>query len=282
LKTTVYTPASPLKDPGRLLGEMFHDLAASRELAWRLFIRDTSAQYRQSFLGYVWAFVPPLVASLPFIILNSQGVVSIKDTNIPYGAFAMIGTIIWQVFVDAFNAPLKTVLASKTMLARINFPREAILLSGLGQVIFGFLIRLILLLAVFIWFRIPSSASCLLFPVGIFALIVLGFMLGILLVPLGILYSDVQQSMPIITMFLMFLTPVLYPQPIKGLAGEIARWNPLTPLVISTRDWLTTGTTTHATGFVVVTAVALLLSFFGWVIYRLALPHIIARIGNWK
>src|ERR1700731_4001947 len=146
LPVTVYTPESPLRHPGRLFVEMFRDLMASRGLAWRLFVRDTSAQYRQSILGYVWAFIPPLVASLPFIFLNSQGVVGIKNTAIPYAAYAMIGTIIWQVFADALASPLKTVTASKTMLARINFPREPILLSAFGRVIFSFWIRLVLLL----------------------------------------------------------------------------------------------------------------------------------------
>jgi len=280
LPLTVYTPESPLRNPGHFVCSMFRDLAASRELAWRLFVRDTSAQYRQSILGYVWAFLPPLVASLPFIFLNSQGVVDMGQTDIPYPAYAMIGTIIWQVFVDALNSPLKTVTASKSMLARINFPREAILLSGLGQVLLNFLIRLVLLVGVFIGFKIVPPSTAVLFPVGILALISVVFMLGVMLTPLGILYTDVQQSLPIITLFLMFLTPVLYSPPESGLAAVVARWNPLTPLVVSTRDWLTTGETLHLFSFSVVSMSALLLALAGWVIYRLALPHIIARIGN--
>lgn len=280
LPVTIYTPESPLRHPGAFLAAMFRDLVASRELAWRLFVRDTSAQYRQSVLGYVWAFLPPLVASLPFVFLNSQGVVSMGETNIPYAAFAMVGTIIWQVFVDALIAPLKTVTAAKSMLARINFPREAILLSGLGQVLLNFLIRLVLLVAVFLWFKITPPMTALLFPVGIFALILVGFMIGTLLTPAGILYTDVQQTLPIITTFLMFLTPVLYAPPTAGLAAIVARWNPLTPLVVATRDWLTTGSTLHGAAFILVTFASVVLLFAGWVIYRLALPHIIARIGN--
>jgi homopolymeric O-antigen transport system permease protein len=280
LHTTIYTPESPLRHPGRLLRDMFRDLVASRELAWRLFIRDTSAQYRQSILGYIWAFIPPLVASLPFIFLNSQGVLSMGKTKIPYGAFAMIGTIIWQVFVDSLNSPLKTVTSAKTMLARINFPREAILLSGLGQLLFGFLIRLVLLVGVFIKFNIVPPMTAWLFPVGIIALMMVGFMLGVLLVPLGLLYTDVQQTIPILTVFLMFLTPVLYPPPNHGLAAAVAKWNPLSPLVITTRDWLTLGTSNHLFAFSIVTISAFILLFLGWLLYRLALPHIIARIGN--
>jgi lipopolysaccharide transport system permease protein len=280
LPITVYTPESPLREPGKLLRSMFRDLLASRGLAWRLFVRDTSAQYRQSFLGYVWAFIPPLVASLPFVFLNSQGVVNIKATALPYAAYAMIGTIIWQIFVDALNSPLKTVIAAKPMLARINFPREAILLSGLGQVIFSFLIRLVLLVAIFLWFHITPPSTVFLFPLGVLSLILVGFMAGILLTPLGLLYSDVQQIIPIAAMCLMFLTPVLYPPPESGIAAVLAKWNPLTPLVTTTRDWLTLGTTSHLFSFLVVSIAAFFLLFLGWLLYRLALPHIISRIGN--
>jgi lipopolysaccharide transport system permease protein len=280
LPVTVYTPESPLRDPGKLVLEMFRDLFASRELAWRLFVRDTSAQYRNSLLGYLWVFVPPLVASLPFIYLNAQGVVHMGKTPIPYGAYAMVGTIIWQVFVDAFNSPLKNVNAARAMLTRINFPREAILLSGLLQVGFSFLVRLVLLAGVFIWFQILPPPTALLFPIGILALMLTGFVIGLIFTPLGLLYGDVAQALPIFTTLLLLLTPVLYPVPQTGLAATIATLNPLTPLVLTTRDWLTTGGVTPAHGFFVVSAVAACFLFVGWIAYRIALPHLIARLGN--
>ena len=280
LPLTVYTPESPLRHPTRLLRGMFSDLLASRELAWRLFVRDTSAQYRKSILGYIWAFLPPLVTSLPFIFLNSQGVVSMGETPIPYAAYAMVGTIIWQVFVDALNSPLRTVTAAKPMLARINFPREAILLSGLGQVLLNFLIRLVLLVIVFEWYEISPPSTAVLSFLGILALIIFGFVLGIMLTPIGVLFSDVQQALPVFTLFLLFITPVLYAPPTTGFAAQVAGLNPLTPLVLATRDWLTLGTTVYVLPFVIVSTAALTLLFLGWMIYRLALPHLIVRIGN--
>jgi lipopolysaccharide transport system permease protein len=259
---------------------MAHDLFASRELAWRLFVRDISAQYRQSVLGYFWVFIPPLVASLPFIYLNSQGIVKIGGTPIPYAAYAIIGTIIWQVFVDALNAPLRTVTIAKPVLARINLPREAILLSALAQVVLGFLVRLILLIGVLAWFRIMPPATAVLFPVGVFSLILAGFVIGILITPLGLLYNDVQQTLPIVTTFLMLLTPVLYPAPQSGFAAAVAAYNPLTPLVTATRDWLTIGTTADMFSFVVITLFALAFLLLGWTAMRVAMPHLIARIGS--
>jgi lipopolysaccharide transport system permease protein len=108
----------------------------------------------------------------------------------------------------------------------------------------------------------------------------MGFAIGILLTPAGLLYSDIQQVIPIAATLFMFLTPVLYPPPRFGVAAVLARWNPLTPLITTTRDWLTLGSTNDLVGFMVVSISGVCLLFVSWLLYRLALPHIISRIGN--
>ncbi len=276
----VYTPDSPLRHPGRLLRSMFKDLLASRELSWRLFLRDFRAQYRQSLLGYAWVFIPPLASALPFAFLNSQGIVKVGATPIPYAAFAMVGTVIWQVFVDALNSPLKTITVARAMLTRINFPKEAILLAGLANVGLSLLIRLLLLAAIFAVYGIVPPATIVLFPLGLVGLALFGLMLGVLITPLGLLYKDVQQGLPVITMFLMLLTPVVYPTPKSGFAGWFAALNPLTPLVNTTRDWLTVGAAPQAVAFFVTSAIAAVLLLVFWTAYRVTLPHLIARMGN--
>ena len=277
---TVYTPESPLRHPRKFVRDMIADLWVSRELAWRLFVRDLSAQYRTSLLGYFWVFLPPLVASVPFVYLNSAGIIRIGNTPIPYAAYAMVGAIIWQTFVEALNSPLRSVNAARSMLTRINFPREAILLSGLMQVGFTFAVRLALVIAVFAAFALKPPATSPLFLLGMVSVALTGFTIGLILTPLGVLYGDVQHSLPIASTFLMLITPVLYPVPASGLGAMVASFNPLTPLITTTRDWLTTGAAGQDVGFVIVSVVSATLLFFAWVSYRLALPHLIARLGN--
>ena len=141
LPLVVYTPESQMRSPGRLVRSMWQDLKASRELAWRLFVRDISALYRQSLLGVFWAFLPPIVMGLAFIILQSKKVVNFGETDIPYPVFVLVGTTLWQVFTESLNAPLKSVTTAKPMLAKINFPREALIVSAFYQVLFNLLIK---------------------------------------------------------------------------------------------------------------------------------------------
>ena len=73
--------------------EMWRDLKASREPAWRLMVSDISDQYRQSLFGIIWAFIPPIVMALVFIIINSRKIVNFGETPIAYPVFAIFGTV---------------------------------------------------------------------------------------------------------------------------------------------------------------------------------------------
>lgn len=190
---------------------MWRHVLAGRELAWRLFIRDLSAYYRQTYLGYVWAVLPPLVTSMTFIFLQSQGITKMEGTGIPFAAFAMMGTLIWQTFVDALGSPLASVNSAKPMLAKINFPREAILMAGMYMVVFNLLIRVVLMAGVMAVWGISPGVSVVLFPLALVGLLLFGFALGIWLVPIGTLYGDVGRGINMIAQFWMLLTPVIYP-----------------------------------------------------------------------
>jgi lipopolysaccharide transport system permease protein len=279
LPITRYTPESMLRHPITLLKEMFRDLKASRELAWRLLIRDISAQYRQALLGYFWAVFPPLVTALVLILLRSSAVMDIKDIGIPYPAYVMMGTVFFQLFVDALNAPLKVVNESKAILTKIDLPREAFILSGTGEVLFSFGIKVILLIGVFIYYKVHISWTTVLLPIPLLGLLLLGIMLGIFLIPMGLLYKDIQSALLIATQGLVFLTPVAYPPSVGGTLGKIMDLNPVTPLLMAAKDLVTHGIPGDLIPFFTVFALTMVLLFIGWIVYRLALPIIIERIG---
>jgi lipopolysaccharide transport system permease protein len=280
LPVHIYTSESPLRHPGILFRAMFRDLVDSRELSWRLFVRDMSAQYRQTFLGYIWAFLPPLVTSLTFIYLNSQGIVHIEGMGMPYPAFAFIGTLLWQVFVDAIQCPSQAILTAKPMLSKINFPREALLVSGLYVVLFNFVIRLVLLIVVMMIWKVTPGPSILLFPFAMIGLLAAGFAVGMAIAPMGALYGDINRGLPILTQFWMLLTPVIYPPKIGGLAGYLSTWNPLSPLVTTARETLCDQPLTALGPFLIVSLISVMLVFAGWIGFRLFMPMLVERMGG--
>jgi lipopolysaccharide transport system permease protein len=275
----VYTPESQIRKPRQLIRSMWLDLKASKELAWRLFVRDISSQYRQSLFGILWAFIPPLITSAVFIFLQMRNIVNFGETDIPYPVYVIISTILWQLFTESLNAPLKSVIASKPLLVKIRFPREALIVSAFYSTLFNLAIKLILLGIIFIIFQVQPNWGWLFAFIPIFMLILLGICLGLLLTPLGMLYSDIGTSLPIVTQLFFFLTPVVYPPPESFPFSLIAYINPVSPFLIAARDLLTKGMLFNLVPLVVVSLLTILVLIIAWVVYRLAIPIIIERLS---
>lgn len=279
-QVTIYTPESALTSPRRLIRDMFRDLAASRELAWRLAMRDISAQYRQALFGFLWALLLPLGHTAIWVSLSLSGILAVGVTNMPYPVFVLTGTMLWAIFMESVTAPIQVVSASREMLAKINFPREALILSGVYQILFNASIKIAILFAVMFAFGIAPSWNAFLACLGIASLVLVGTSLGLLMTPAGLLYSDVGKGLPFLMQFLMYLTPVVYPLPDTGRLRELLLLNPLTPLIETTRAWLVGGDTQWMVGFLLMNGLAALMLFGVWIIYRLAMPIIIERMSS--
>lgn len=279
LKVTLYTPESSLRNPAKMLREMFGDLLAGRELAWQLAQRDIKAQYRQTAFGLLWAFILPLANSLAWLFIQASGIVTLQATQVPYPVYVFSGTILWAIFMEAVNAPLQQTNAAKPMLAKINFPREALVLSGVYQTLFNAGIKLAVLLVALLVMGVVPGWGLLLFPLAVLSLILAGTALGLLVTPVGMLYTDIGKGLPLLLQFLMYLTPVVFPMPSSGWAATVFQLNPLTPLILTARDLLTGFAPNYLAAFLSVNAVMLILLALVWVVYRAAMPILIERMS---
>jgi lipopolysaccharide transport system permease protein len=258
---------------------MCRDLLSSRELGWRLFVRDLSAQYRQSLLGVTWALLPPILIGLVFIVLHSKNVIQLAPTAIPYPVFALVGTLYWQIFVDALNAPLQSVSGAKSILTRVQFPREALILSALYTVLFAAFLKGLVLLGVLFFFGIPLQYGLLLAPLAIGALIVLGLGIGLALTPLGLLYTDVSSALVVVVQIWFFATPVVYLAPESWPLSLVSTLNPVSPLLTAARDLTTLGSVANPLSLILASGLACAGLLGAWILYRVALPITIERLS---
>jgi lipopolysaccharide transport system permease protein len=275
---TTYSSQSQLRSPGLFLRATITDLLASREVAWHLFARNLRSQYRQSVLGYIWILLPPIATMLLWVYLNWSKTLTIAHTDIPYPVYVLTGTMLWQVFVDSLFCPLNQLGAARNLITKVRLPHEAILFSGLGVIVFNFIVRFIILLAALLVFHCPLTWGLVLMPFGVLVLILLGLTIGLALTPIGLLYQDVSLGLNLMMSFAFFITPIVYPVPTKWPASLLATLNPVTPPLVTTRDWIALGFVPPSEGFYAVATVTLVLFIVAWLAYRLATPHFIARL----
>ena len=246
--------------------------------------RDIAAQYRQSLLGYIWAFLPIFGTTFVFLFLRSGGAFETGENPISYPVYIFVGTLLWQLFTDAFNGGMRVVNSSKQMLVKINFPREALIIAGMWITLFNFVVRISVLIPAMIFFAWKdlytfSWNSLVLFPVGVLSVILLGYSLGLLLIPVNILFGDVQKAVNMLMMFWMFISPVVVTIPETGVVSTVMRLNPVGPVLDTARSWLVGVDPQLAGHYLVVTALSLVCLIFGWIFYRIAMPHVVVRLG---
>jgi lipopolysaccharide transport system permease protein len=262
-----------------MLRDMLLDLRRSFDPALRLAVRDIRASHRQAFLGILWAFIMPLANTVTWVFLSYAGIISVGDTELPYAVYVFTGTMLWSIFSDAMGSPMAQTSSAGGLLTKLNFPREALLLAGIYKSLFHTTIKVSMLIVTLVLVGLNPGWGLLLFPLGILSLMLVGTVLGLLITPLGMLYVDVGRIVGFGMQFLMYVSPVVFPMPKDGWAATLFTINPLSPLILTTRDWLTGFSPDYLPYFLAVNAVALALLLVVWVAYRLALPIIVERMS---
>lgn len=263
----------------QLLKASLKDLYSSRFLARQLAERDIKAQYRQSYLGILWAFILPLGTAFVWIFLNNTGTVKLSDTGIPYPLYAFSGTLIWSIIVAAINSPLQSTNAARGILTKINFPKEALILSGIYKLLFNSSIKVVLLILFVFIYGVGFNWSLLLFPLTILGAILFGTTIGLFITPIGLLYSDISKLISFGMQFLMYITPVVYSIPKTGLMRTVMKWNPISSIILTARDLSVGFEPTFLTYFLVVLGVCIPFLLIGLVIYRISIPIIVERLS---
>ena len=264
----------------KLLKVSLRDIRSSLFLAKQLAIRDISAQYRQSFLGILWAFITPVATALVWIVLNSSGAVKISDTGLPYPIFVISGTLLWSIITDAINSPIASTNSAKGILSKINFPKEALVVSGIYKLLFNILPKLLIMIVFMVIYSVSFQASMLLFPFILLGAIFFGTTIGFFITPIGMLYKDVSKLISMGLKFLMYATPVVFAIPKEeGLLKTLMEYNPISPILVTARDFLVGSTPEYLTYFFIVLGVCVPLFFIGLVLYRISIPIIVERMS---
>jgi lipopolysaccharide transport system permease protein len=279
MQVKIYTPRRH-ESPFRMLRDIAKGFLEGRELAYRLFQRDKKASYRRSYLGFFWIFLPPLATAGIWIFLNSQQVVTISETPMAYAGFTLCGTLLWSLFAEALSKPMQRYQGAMGMMGKLNFPREAIILASVYDLIFSFILKLIILVPILWVLGYPPGWHFIGLFFAVIGLILMGLSIGIVLSPFGLLYGDIGKALPIVLPFAMYLTPVIYPMRSGGNLGLIQALNPVTPFLERARSLVGHYEFTMHTELWVWSGILVVLSVLGLLAMRIALPIIVERAGS--
>jgi lipopolysaccharide transport system permease protein len=228
--------------------------------------RDVISRYRGSFAGLLWSFFNPLLILVIYtfvfgVIFKSRW--NAQTTNqFQYAIVLFAGLIINTFFSECANRAANIIVENTNFVKRVVFPLETLTWSTIGSGLFHLFVSMLVLLVMlpFVMGYVPWTVV--LFPIVVACF--LPFVAGAvwLLASMGVYFRDLKQLVGIITMAMMFLSPILYPATLIPERFRFALYfNPLTVIVEASQNVLVWGRPPHW-GHLAIYVIAV--SLFAW------------------
>jgi lipopolysaccharide transport system permease protein len=186
------------------------DLWRYRELILFLAWRDISVRYKQTALGAAWAIIQPLFTMIVFSVFFGQ-LGKIPSDGLPYPVFSFCALIPWQLFAYSLGESGNSLVANQNLITKVYFPRIVIPLSATLGGLLDFIIAFVVLLIMMAFYGITPTTAIWYLPFFILLAIITALGAGLWLSALNVEYRDVRYTIPFLTQFWLFLTPIAYP-----------------------------------------------------------------------
>jgi lipopolysaccharide transport system permease protein len=188
-----------------------------RELVYFLIWRDLKVRYKQTALGASWAIIQPFVTMVVFSIFFGR-LAKIPSDGIPYPIFTYTALLPWGLFSKALTDAGRSLVANRTMITKVYFPRLAIPLSSVLSGVADFAIAFIVLVGMILYYnyapnqtyQVVITPAFFTLPLFLLLALVTALGVGLWLSALNVIYRDVNYVLLFLTQVWFFSTPITY------------------------------------------------------------------------
>jgi lipopolysaccharide transport system permease protein len=243
-----------------------HELWRSRGLLYFLAWRDIKVRYKQTALGALWAIIQPVMTMIIFTVIFSK-VAKIGSDGIPYPIFSFCGLLPWTFFAYAMTQSANSLVGNANLISKVYFPRLVIPIASTLSGLMDFAISFLVLAGMMIYYHVAPTPALVLLPLFLVLTLAAALSVGTWLSALNVQYRDVRYTVPFLTQFWMYATPVAYPiSQTSGALHTILSLNPMTAVVVGFR-WALLGKQGLDIGSLLLSSAMTILALIGGLFY---------------
>ena len=260
------TPVIVVKPSKGWISLKLGELWEYRELFYFLTWRDIKVRYKQTVLGAAWAIIQPFFTMVVFSLFFGK-LAKVPSDGIPYPIFAYTALVPWTFFANGLTQSSNSLVGNANLIKKVYFPRLVIPISSVISGTFDFILAFVVLLGMMFYYGIFPTVNIVWLPFLLLLTLVTSLGVGLWFAALNVQFRDVGYTVPFLTQFWLFATPIAYPssllsEPWRTLYGI----NPMAGVVEGFR-WALLGTDTAQGPIIIVSAFMALALFVGGALY---------------
>lgn len=209
---------------------------AYRELLGNLVRKELKVKYKNSALGFVWTLLNPTLYLVVFSLVFAE----VLRVQVPYYAiFFLSGLLVWNFYSTALGSGTASITANAQLVQKVWFPREILPLAAIGAAMVHFFLQAtVLVAALAIFQRAPSSEYLIALPVALLVLVLLASAFAIALAAINVYLRDTEHLLELALLAWFWLSCVVYPyRQVAERLGPSREWmaslNPVIPIVLT-------------------------------------------------
>lgn len=209
---SITQPAGPLTviRPSRgWAGPSLAELWSYRELLLFLVWRDIKVRYKQTLLGAGWAILKPIFSMVIFAVIFGR-LAGIPTDGLPAPVFYFAGLLPWLLFQDGVSKASASLVAGRSLVTKVYFPRVAIPLAGVLAGLVDFALAGVVLVGMMIYFGVPVGPAIWALPGFVVLVLLTAIGVGLWLSALNVTYRDVGYVTPFVIQAWLYASPVAY------------------------------------------------------------------------
>jgi len=203
------TPVTLIRPSRGWIALDLRELWTYRELLYFLTWRDIKVRYKQTALGAAWAIIQPFFTMVVFSLFFGR-LAGVPSDGIPYPIFAYCALLPWNFFAGALDRAGNSLVGSANLLTKVYFPRLVIPISAVLAGLVDFAIAFVVLVGMMFFYGIMPTIAIVTLPFFLLLALLTALAAGLWLSALNVQYRDVRYTIPFLTQFWMFLSPVAY------------------------------------------------------------------------
>ena len=185
---------------GRFIGKF--------ERIYQLAIKDIKIKYSSTTFGYYWMILNPLLMLVTLYVVFTY----VMNIDIAYyQIFLLLGIVVWNFFSEATSGSINSIIQSTSMLKKVKLPLHEIIFGANLSSVIGFILNILVLLAMMLFFEIRILTPLRLFSLYFFMLLLVLIMGVSLLVSTAYIYFKDTVHVWSYALFMGFwITPIIY------------------------------------------------------------------------